>query len=115
MTEQFITYIDQSVAGLLQEEKRLAASDRKDESNLVKIRINVYGICKSIYGVFSSRKENNRWKADYLQKLENMEQSWQSSYTKAKEHDDVKKAVIEEIKLQTLKEVKNQFIMTEGN
>ena len=115
MMEQFITYIDQSVNALLQEEKSLAASDRKDESNLVKVRINVYGICKSIYGVFSNMTENSEWKADYIQKLENLEQSWRSSYTKAKEHDDVKKAVIEEIKLQTLEEVKNKFMTVEGN
>ena len=82
---------------------------------MLKVRINIYGICKSIYNVFSNRTENSRWKTDYLQKLENLEQSWKSSYTKAKEHDDVKKAVIEEIKLQTLKEIKNKFIMTEGN
>lgn len=112
---QFITYIDQSVKELVQEEKNLAASDRKDESNLVKVRINVYGICKSMYGVLGNRAENGRWKADFLQKLENMEQSWRSSYEKAREHDDVKKAVIEEIKLQTLKEVKNKFMMTEEN
>lgn len=112
---QFITYIDQSVKALVQEEKSLAASDRKDESNLVKIRINVYGICKSMYGVFCSRGENSRWRADFLQKLENMEQSWRSSYEKAKEHDDVKKAVIEEMKLQTLEEVKIKFMTTEEN
>ena len=115
MAGQFIAYIDQAVNALVQEEKDLAASDRKDESNLVKIRINVYGICKSIYGVFSNMTGNRGWKSDYLQKLENMEQSWKSSYIKAKEHDDVKKAVIEEIKLQTLAEVKNKFMMTEGN
>ena len=113
--EQFIAYIDQSVNALVQEEKNLAASDRKDEANLVKIRINVYGICKSIYGVFSNMPENSKWKEDYIKKLENMEKSWQSSYEKAKEHDDVKKAVIEEIKLQTLEEVKNKSMATEGN
>lgn len=112
---QFISYIDQSVKSLVQEEKNLAASDRKDESNLVKVRINVYGICKSMYGVLSNRTENRGWKADFLQKMENMEQSWYSSYEKAKEHDDVKKAVIEEIKLQTLEEVKNKFMTTEEN
>ena len=40
--ELFTAYIDQSVNDLAQEEKSLAGSDRKDESNLVKIRINVY-------------------------------------------------------------------------
>lgn len=113
--EQFMTYVDQSVNGLLLEEKRLADSDRKDESNLVKIKINVYGICKSIYGVFQKQYGEAERNGHYLKKLDELVQSWQISHAKAKEHDDVKKAVIEEIKIQTLEEIKNKFIETEGN
>lgn len=93
----------------------LAASDRKDDSNLVKIRINVYGICKSIYSVLINTMKSELSR-QYLQKLdEQLAQNWKASYIRAKEHDDVKKAVIEEIKLQTLEEIKNKFIEMEGN
>ncbi len=114
--QQFINYIDRTVNDLSQEEKMLAASDRKDDSNLVKIRINVYGICKSIYSVLINTMEKSELSRQYLQKLdEQLAQNWKASYIRAKEHDDVKKAVIEEIKLQTLEEIKNKFIEMEGN
>ena len=31
------------------EEKQLIASERKDEANLVKVKNNIYGVCKTIY------------------------------------------------------------------
>lgn len=108
--EQFIAYINDSVAKFLQEEKSLAESDRKDESNLVKIRINVYGICKSIYESFAKIKEGEAFQEEYVRKLTDLSQSWKTSYEKAKEHHDVEKIVIEEIKIQALEEIKNKFL-----
>ena len=113
--ELFTAYIDQSVNDLAQEEKSLADSDRKDESNLVKIRINVYGICKTIYKAFVKQDGQTESNGPYLRKLDELAQNWKLSYEKAIEHDDVKKAVIEEIKIQTLEEIRNKFMATEEN
>lgn len=113
--EQFIKYIDESVDQLQQEEKELCASDRKDEANLVKIRMNVYEICKTIFNVVKKTKEGNELKDTYLQKLTNLPQNWIVSYEKAKEHKDTTKVVIEEIKLETLETVKKKFIESWGN
>lgn len=46
---------------------------------------------------------------DYLQRLEKLPENWRVSLEKAREHNDVEKAVIEEIKLQTLEEIKNKY------
>ncbi len=108
--EQFITYIDENVEKLQQEEKALAASDRKDEANLVKIRINVYGICKTVFGVAEKQSAGELLKEDYPKRLTKLSENWKVSYEKAKEHNDVEKVVIEELKLQTLEEVKDKFL-----
>ncbi len=108
--EQFITYIDETTAKLQQEERELAATDRKDESNLMKIRINVYGICKTLFEVSRKQNAGEALKEDYLKRLTRLPENWKISYEKAKEHNDVEKIVIEEIKLQTLEEVKNEFL-----
>lgn len=108
--EQLITYIDETVTKLQQEERELAASDRKDESNLTKIRINVYGICKTLFEVSAKQKIKEEWKEDYPKRLTKLYENWKLSYEKAKEHNDVEKVVIEELKLQTLEEVKNKFM-----
>lgn len=108
--EQFITYIDEVTAKLQQEERELAATDRKDESNLVKVRINVYGICKTLFEVARKLNTSEGLKEDYLKRLTTLSENWKISYEKAKTHNDVEKVVIEELKLGTLDEVKNKFM-----
>lgn len=108
--EQFIEYINNSVTEFKQEEKNLVDSDRKDESNLVKIKINVYGICKSIYESLVEMKDGEAFKEGYVRKLADLSQSWNASYEKAKEHHDVEKVLIEEIKMHALEEIKNKFL-----
>lgn len=108
--EQFITYIDETVTKMQQEEKELAASDRKDESNLTKIRINVLGICKTLFEVSAKQNTGEALREDYPKRLTKLSENWKISYEKAKEHNDVEKEVIEELKLQTLEEVKKKFM-----
>ena len=107
---KFIEYIDRSVEELQKEEKMLAATDRKDESNLVKIRINVYGICKSIYQVFAQSKAGNDLKNTYLGKVDGLAVGWQESKNKAQEFQVTDKVVIEEIKLQTVADIRLEFL-----
>lgn len=108
--KRFIEYIDKSVEQLQQEEKMLATTDRKDESNLVKIRINVYGICKSDYQVFAQSKANEELKSTYLKKLDSLAVGWQEARDKAQKFQAVDKVVIEEIKLQTLADIRLEFL-----
>lgn len=107
---RYVEYIDQAVEQLQQEEKILAATDRKDESNLVKIRINVYGICKSIYQVFAQSKTGENLKSTYLEKVDSLAVGWQESKNKAQEFQVTDKVVIEEIKLQALAELRLEFL-----
>ena len=106
----FLKYIDKTVENLKQEEEKLASTDRKDEANLVKVRINVYGICKTVYQVFAQNKEGKVLANAYLEKLDSLEEGWQASQKKAKEYDAVEKAVIEEIKLQAIADIRQQFL-----
>ena len=110
--EQFISFIEKSVTKLQQEEKELNLSDRKDESNLVKVKINIYGVCKTILEVVTNTNSPDTVKDAYVNKLTNMLHTWQESFEKAKKYNDVTKLVIEEIKLQTLEEICNKFVET---
>jgi len=110
--EQFTSFIEESTAKLQQEEKDLNISDRKDEANLVKVKINIYGVCKTLYVVVTKTNSADAVKDAYVKKLTNMLHTWQESYEKAKKYNDVTKLVIEEIKLQTLEEIRNKFVET---
>ena len=95
--EQFLAYLDRQATLWTQESRKLAADDRKDESDLAKVRVNVYGICKSVFQVVGREKT--------VARLENLRKSWEASLAAARAHDDVKKAVIEEVKLTALNEI----------
>lgn len=47
--KEYLDYLDHTVAQLQQEAQALQSSDRADEANFVKIRINVCGICKTVF------------------------------------------------------------------
>lgn len=137
--EDFIAYIEETIENLRVEEKLLAESHRKDEANLVRIRMNIYDVCKTVYGVCSRMpakeemgKEEmqsvGKWQGQarcdivpelrgdapadglYLKKLEAISANWKESYEKAKAHGDVEKQVIEENKLAVVEEVKTKFL-----
>ena len=95
--EQFMAYLDERAAFYRQESRRLAADDRRDEGDLAKIRANVYGICKSVFQVLDTEKGQT--------KLRGLQREWETSLATAREHNDGKKAAIEEIKLETLAEI----------
>ena len=107
--EQFLDYIKESIEKANKEEQSLIAQDRKDEANLMKIRANIYGICQTIYEVVSKTNSGEALKEEYLKKLTVIPQNWKASYDKAKEHNDVEKILIEEIKLDLIEEVKKKF------
>lgn len=99
--EQFMAYLDERAAFCRQESRRLAADDRRDEGDLAKIRANVYGICKSVFQVLDAETAENR--------LNGLHREWETSLAAAHANGDAKKAAIEEIKLETLREISAQL------
>ena len=137
--EEFIAFIDKTIDMLKAEEKLLVDGHRKDEANLVRVKMNIYDVCKTVYGVCSrmpSKKVTDKeemqtvgkWQGVarcdivqelrgdvptdglYLKKLEAISANWKDSYEKAKAHGDVEKQVIEENKLAVVEEVKAKFL-----
>lgn len=103
--ERFMAYLEDGEARLRQESRRLAADERGDEGDLAKIRANVYGICRSVFQTLGAERGRA--------KLAELKNAWETALSAAREHGDVKKAVIEEIKLETLAEIGAELDRTE--
>lgn len=103
--DKFIEYIEESINALNREEEELTSGERKDEANFVKIRINIYGIARSFYDVVKKSSAPDSIAQEFKRRIGKPAQSWRASYEKAKEHNDVEKCVIEEIKLKTLEDI----------
>lgn len=107
--KEFITYLSNSIENAGKKEQELISSERKDEANLQKIRANIYGICHTIFEVVLKSKSGEELEKEYTSKLDNLPKNWVESYEKAKVHNDVEKILIEETKLEVLKEVRAKF------
>lgn len=108
--DQFIVYLDEMVEKLKAEEEELRTSDRKDESNFVKIKINICEISKSVYQVVAKQVDAESLKDAYLDKMSAISSNWTKAYEKAKENQDVEKIVIEETKFEMLEQIKNKLL-----
>lgn len=111
----FIKYIDDKIKDLKNEKMVLEKTNRKDEANFMKIKINICEICKTLYNISKKEPSSQNAKVFYLQKIEKLSLEWNISKDKAKEHHDIEKAVIEEIKLEVLNEIKQKYTIFNEN
>lgn len=105
----FVKYIDDMITELKVEEQELISTDRKDEANFIRIKMNICDICKTVYVVSEKRFNGEALREEYLRQLTRLPENWKISYEKAKEHGDATKIVIEEIKLEVLETIRNSF------
>ena len=109
-------YLEKAIQSTTEKAQELLIEDRKDESNHIKIKVNIYEVFKTIFSVLEKNiaKEKNMAaetiKASYLNKMETIPASWKQSLENAKAHNDVEKILIEEIKLDTVKEIRQKFV-----
>lgn len=106
---KFIQYINERVEQLQKEEQELVQSDRKDEANFVRIKMNICDICKTIYNVTEKHTPKENRKEEYLKQLTRLSVNWKMSLEKAKEHEDTQKIIIEETKLEILQQIMEEF------
>lgn len=99
--ERFLAWLTEEETSLQQEAEQLRLDGRVDDGNLTKVRANVYGICKSVLRVLDAEKG--------ALKLAELHTTWDASRVLAREHGDESKAVIEDIKLQTLDEIQKRM------
>ncbi|MBQ8821570.1 MAG: hypothetical protein IJZ82_02925 [Lachnospiraceae bacterium] len=106
---KYIEYLEDTIKELQKEEEALILASRKDEANFVKIKINICDISKTIYNASAKTNTGDALEAEYLRQLTKLPENWRISLDKAREHGDIQKSVIEEIKLEMLQTIKTKF------
>ena len=116
MTEQKVSklncYFDDRIAACERRNIELLADDRGDEAVFEKVRANVYDIFRTILSVAVKTCDGGEEavRRFFLQRAEQIPSGWAASYEKAKQHDDPVKMQIEQIKLDTVGEIKEYFV-----
>lgn len=110
MRKEFFDFLDERKADTLQEVEKLIKEDRKDESNTLKAKANIYDIFKALWDAAEkASNDKESFKENFLKKAATIPAAWEKSLEIAKQHNDVKKIVIEEAKLSAVKEIKEKF------
>lgn len=110
----FIEYLESEISENSLEAENLEKNYRHDDAVFVKIKSNVYDVCKTVFGVFKKTKPQDDLYNEYINKLDEFERIWSSSGENAKKFGDSKKIAAEEAKLFVLAEIKKKFIETRG-
>lgn len=108
----FREYLESSIQKTQDEEKNLILENRKDDSNHVKVRCNIFHIFKTVFSVLTNNKDldEKQVKSLFLDKTKTISENWEKSYKKALAFNDVEKILIEEIKIKTVDEIRDKFL-----
>ena len=108
----FAKWLEEEIAACTQQQQFLTADDRKDEAVFEKIKSNVYDIFRTILSVAVKTQNGNAdaVKHFFLTKAEQIPANWAKAYQTAKEHGDVERMQLEQIKLETIEQIKAKFL-----
>lgn len=104
-------YFKNRIASCKRRSKKLFADDREDEALFEEIKSNIYAIFKTILSVAVKNYDSEEdVKKFFIGRIEKIPADWAKSYEKAKQHDDFVKMQIEQIKLDVVSEIKEEFM-----
>jgi hypothetical protein len=105
------SYFEGQIALCGQRNKELLADERMDEATFEKVKANVYDIFRTILSVAvkTCKGDPGAVQRFFVQKAEQIPSNWIAAYDKAKQHNDVVKMQIEQIKLDTIHEIRENF------
>jgi len=108
-TTVFFDFLDNRKETVENEVKALAADGRKDESNMLKAKANIYDICKAVYNATLKKDGEDAIATAFPPAFDKITSTWRTSLSTAKEHNDEHKVMIEENKLAAVSEILVKF------
>lgn len=105
------SYFEEQIAMCDRRNKELIADDRTDEATFEKVKANVYDIFRTILSVAvkTGKGDPDAVRRFFVLKTEQIPSSWVTAYEKAKQHNDAVKMRLEQIKLDAVGEIKENF------
>ena len=105
--EAFIAWLDGRIAEGRADIAALEADGRKDDANFAKVRTNIYEVCRTVTLALANRPGAGL--SAVGAQLDRFRDTWGGALEKARQHDDVARAAVEETKLAALEDVAAHF------
>lgn len=111
--EEFFAFLEKRKNSTMKEALNLVKEERKDDSNTLKAKANIYDIIKAFWNAEEKKTEDKKvFLENLLEKIAMLQATWTTSLELAKQHNDVAKIVIEEAKLSAVDEIVNTLTAT---
>lgn len=111
--ESFITYLDERTRAVQENITRLTKDQRKDEADFEKIRANIFQMFKTIFlasaRISPAEEEQIRF---FDNKMTSIAETWKEALAKAAKHQDERRILQEQVKLEVMDEIRNFFDKT---
>lgn len=106
--QELTAYFDATIAACQQKQQALMADQRGDEATFEQIRSNVYGIFRTVLGVVQRMHPDNldAMQLEFEKRLEAIPANWFAAQEKAQEHGNAAAFQVEQIKIDTLNDIK---------
>lgn len=107
----FAAFLDEHVALCAHQAQVLRADGRADEANFEKVRGNIYDIFRTVLRVAREQcgSDADALRRFFAERLAQIPASWRASLEKAETHADTAKVHLEQLKLDTVREIDAQF------
>lgn len=104
-------YFEGQIALCGQRGNELRADDRADEAVFEKVKANVYDIFRTVFSVAvqTCREDPDAMRRFFILRLEQIPAGWASACEEARRHDDAVKMGLEQIKLDTVRAIRENF------
>ncbi|HWT73970.1 MAG TPA: hypothetical protein VN258_04515 [Mobilitalea sp.] len=117
---EYLKFVNTLMAEYNVQADALKLDNRKDESNLYKVRVNICDIFVKMMNATDKKvasmklveeeEEAKAFSEEYLNWFEKIPESWKANLELARKHDDVIVVQTEEVKLETASLLRNKYI-----
>ena len=115
MIDQKVTelncWFDEKIALCGRRNQELSGDHRTDEAVFEKVRANIYDVFRTVLSVAvkTGNGDADAVKGFFVQRAEQIPAGWAAALEKAKEHHDIARIQTEQIKLDTIFEIRKEF------
>ena len=108
--ESFIGYLDERTSTVQADIVRLNEDHRRDEADFEKIRGNIFQVIKTMVQASERISDNEDEQIQFVDsKLTMFTETWKESMAKATEHNDERRILQEQVKLEAMDEIRSTF------
>lgn len=104
-------WLDEKTAMCSKRNQELNEDGRADEAIFEKVKANIYDVFRTVLSVAvkTGNGDEDAVKDFFVQRAEQIPAGWAAALEKAREHNDIARMQTEQIKLDTIHEIRDEF------